>query len=146
MESKGVFLVIVDYSKTLAEMIKAGKYDYINLDINAVNFPSTLTGKQEFKVELVRYRYAHRISSSEVLADFDRHGYRPATLPELLAFGEKYPDEQREVEIVALGSVWQNGFGSRDVACLYSLNFLRMLSLNLWFGGWTDSRFLAIRK
>ena len=35
-------------------------------------------------------------------------GYRPAELHELLVFGEKYQEIQREFPILALGSVFRN--------------------------------------
>ncbi|KKR48343.1 MAG: hypothetical protein UT86_C0007G0022, partial [Candidatus Magasanikbacteria bacterium GW2011_GWC2_40_17] len=86
-------------------------------------------------------------STDEVLAEMDRHGLRPALYEELLAFGAKYPDEQRQFPIIALGSVWR-GFGGRlRVAYLSRGGSERSLSL-YWFGGdWNGfCRFLAVRK
>ena len=74
-------------------------------------------------------------------------GLRPANLPELLAFGAKYPKKQREFPIVALGSVWRYWCGSRSVACLWSVGSLRFLFLYwLEFGGDAIYRFAAVRK
>ncbi len=35
----GRYPISVDYSRTLEEMIAAGKYDYVNPDISSTNFP-----------------------------------------------------------------------------------------------------------
>ena len=97
------FKVTVDYSKTLEQMIADGKYDWKNSDIKAKNFPLNGQGTTAVNIELVHFN--RNIESDTALAELDKMGLRPATLPELLAFGAKYPDKQREFPIVALGSV-----------------------------------------
>jgi hypothetical protein len=44
-------------------------------------------------------------SITEVLAILHRLGYRPATLPELLAFSMRYSETSREAVVVELGSL-----------------------------------------
>ncbi len=137
--------VTANYDLTVEKAIKAGKYDWSNSDINSKNFPSDRKGTAEVAIELVQFgRY---MESDEVLAELDKQGLRPATLPELLAFGAKYPDKQREFPIVALGSVWRYRGGYRDVAYLYSYAGDRYLNLS-WLGSrWGASyRFAAVRK
>ena len=92
--------MLIDYDRLVEDGIKAGKYDWKNDDIMSKNFPSQETGTREATVEL--FRYGKDMSTDEVLAELDKQGYRPATLKELLAIGEKHPDLQKEFLIFAL--------------------------------------------
>src|SRR3989344_4382360 len=115
--AKNCYKVFVDYGQTLQQMIANGKYDYANSDITSGNFPTTANdGKQEVVVELAHF--GRDMESDAVLKKFEARGLRAATLPELLAFGATYPEKQREFPIVALGSVWRDRGGGRDVPCL----------------------------
>lgn len=139
------FIVTVDYSKSLAEMVASGHYDWKNSDIVAEHFPTTQKGVNEVKLELVHLD--KNASTDEVLRYLDEHGYRPATLLELLAFGAKYPDEQKKYPVVALGSVWRSSGGDRYVACLDCYGAERHLSLSWCGDDWHGRcRFLAVRK
>ncbi len=140
-----LFRLVVDYNQSLAEMIVRGKYDWVNFDISEKHFPVARRGTDELELQLVHLNRA--VSSDEVLRELEKLGLRPATLPELLAFGAAYKEEQRKYPIVALGSVWLGGFGRRDVAYLCGGASERYLDLD-WFGhdwglGW---RFAAVRK
>jgi len=74
-------------------------------------------------------------------------GLCPATLQELCAFGEKYPDIKREFPVVALGSVYVDLGGRRVVPCLGFWLAGRELYLSGWGGEWFPvCRFLAARK
>lgn len=139
------FMVTVDYARGLPEMIKAGKYDYANDDITAEHFPIVGEGKQGLEILLVHF--GKDMESNDVLSELGKLGLRPATLPELLAFGETHPEIQREFPIIALGSVWQNRDGSRHVPYLGGWCGGRELFL-IWFGDrWSgDCRFAAVRK
>ena len=143
--AENCYKVLVDYGQTLQQMIANGKYNYANSDIGGNNFPMTDNGKQEVVVELVHF--GRDMESEAVFREFEARGLRAATLPELLAFGAAYPEKQREFPIIALGSVWQDRFGSRFVPCLDGFGSRRLLSLD-WFGfGWSGCcRFAAVRK
>lgn len=141
-----LFRLTVDHALSVEEMVAVGKYDWVNSDITHKHFPhNRKRGAEEVVAELIHYNRG--MSSDDALADFDSKGLRPATLPELLALGEKHPDIQREFPVAALGSVWQSLGGSRFVACLYRRDAERCLGL-IWFGlGWASGcRFLAVRK
>ncbi len=144
--SGNLFPVSVDYSTTLEQMIAEGKYDWSNSDINSKNFPTaSQVGQVTVNVELVHFN--RNIGSEEALQELDKVGYRPANLSELLAFGAKYPDRQREFPIVALGSVWQRLDGNRYVAYIYYGGVRRHLYL-VWIELWYVAlyRFAAVRK
>ncbi len=150
-EAATILKVVVDYGKSLAEMIAAGKYDgYINPDITEKHFPipkipAGLPTKVELNLKLVHFNKV--MTSDQVLAELKKQGLRPATLPELLAFGAAYPDKQREFPIVALGSVWRGPSGDRSVPGLWGCAGGRGLDLG-WFGGdWGGYyRFLVVRE
>jgi len=135
----------VDYGRNVEDGVKVGRYDWANADITSRNFPTKRKGTVEVAVELVHFnRY---VSTDEALRELDKMGYRPAELHELLAFGEKYPEVQREFQIVALGSVWRYRDGDRYVPYLYGDGSGRGLYM-----GWIEDdwyvvyRFAAVRK
>ncbi len=105
-EKNQSFPVTVTYDLTVEEAISAGNYDWSNSDINSKNFPSHQKGTASVVVKLVHFD--RDMNLDEVLKELDTQGLRPATLAELLAFGATYPDQQRELRIVALGSTWRH--------------------------------------
>lgn len=136
--------VTVNYDLSLAEMIAAGKYDWKNDDITAKHFPMKGEDTKEVVTELVHFN--QYMESGDVLRDLDKRSLRPATIEDLLSFGAKYSELQRQFPIVALGSIWQH-LDYRYVPFLWSFSDERYLSLGWFEGRWgDDSRFLAVRK
>ena len=144
-ETTSIFPIQVNYDLRLEAAIKAGNYDWKNDDITEKHFPSKRSGQAEIEIQLFHFNKV--MTSEEVIQEMDKQGYRPAELPELLAFGAKYPDEQRKYPIVALGSVYQYWDGDRYVSYLWRGDGERDLGL-IWFGvGWGASfRFAGVRK
>lgn len=137
--------ICVNYAIPFTNMIGMGKYDWVNENITAEHFPITGSGKSEVDFQFVHLNKL--ASSEEVLLHMEKNNLRPATLAELLAFGEKYPEIQREFPIVALGSFWINGDGIRLVLYLGKDNSKRFLNLYWFDRDWSgDWRFLAVRK
>ena len=142
---QSTFKVVVDYGKNLAEMISAGKYDWVNDDITKEHFPVKGSGQRE--VEVVLFHFGRAISSEDVIAEMDKVGYRPARIEELLGLGVAYPELQKEFPIVALGSVWRDPRGYRHVPCLGWLDARRRLRLDWFEYGWHEGcRFAGARK
>jgi hypothetical protein len=138
------FPITVDYAKSLAEMIAAGKYPYWNECITAENFPIMGEGSVNTEIVLVHF-YRDNIEADDAVKELEQMGLRPATLPELLAFGAQYPDAQRESPIIALGSVCALSGGVRHVPCLDYWQDRHELSLHYWDAGWNDIyRFAAV--
>lgn len=136
--------IIVDYSKSLQQMIEAGGYDYANPDITAEHFP-VAEGQAELEAVLLHFNL--RIGSDEALQLMGAQGFRAGSLPELCAFGARHPDVQRQFPIVALGSVWTDSGGSRFVASLWGNHGKRSLFLDWFEDDWDPYyRFLAFRK
>ena len=156
------YTVTVDHTRTLADMIKAGMYDYVNRDIVEQNFPiqrpdviGAVAGGGPFRTqgvqitntELVFVHLNKAATTAEVLAYMDKLGLRPARIEELLALGEKYPNIQRDYPFVALGSVWVDSSRYRGVPYLYRYGSKRDLNLNWDETGntWNDiCRFVAV--
>jgi hypothetical protein len=140
-----VFTVIVDYTKSLEAMIEDGHYDSKDSDITVDNFP--VVGSSQVAVDLKLIRRGKNKSTTDVLADLDRRGLRPATLPELLAFGAKYPDEQRKYPIIALGSIGACRINSRSVVYLIEDAGSRKLDVSSFECKWfSHCCFLAAKK
>ncbi|OGZ41382.1 MAG: hypothetical protein A3C80_02625 [Candidatus Ryanbacteria bacterium RIFCSPHIGHO2_02_FULL_45_43] len=144
-KASNTYPLSVDYGRSVEDGVKAGRYDLANSDITSRNFPTKRKGTAEIAVEPIHFNRC--ISTDEALRELDMMGYRPAELQELLAFGEKYPEVQREFTVVASGSVWQNRYGNRDVPGLGRFGSRRYLEL-FWFGYDFDEicRFAAVRK
>lgn len=144
---KNIFTVTVDYDQALAQMIKAGNYNWANDDITSDHFPTVGVGQEECKFVLVHLDKP--VTTKEALEEIRRRGLLPAKIEHLLAFGAKYPEKQREFLIVELGSVWVDPRGRRRVACLAENVGERELGLS-WSvpgGEWPGHcRFLAVSK
>lgn len=162
------YRVTVDYTKSLAEMIAAGKYDYVNPYINEKNFPIkrpksvAQTGHKEVHsgngpyrtpeptagniVELVLiHQMSKMVSTEDILKYLDKNDLRPATLAELLAFGAENPEIQRRFLIVALSSSWLCSLGRHCVPYLWGGSDDR--DLGLYWSEWGGCcRFLAVSK
>ncbi len=138
--------ILVDYSRTLSEMVTSGHYDWFNKDITAKHFSVEGKGKQVLTVELIYFELnVSNVSTDVVLFTLKERKLRPATIAELLAFGEKYPEIQREFPIVGLGSDTRVN-GERYAPYLSRRGAGRILNLFWYGGGWgIGHRFLAFR-
>jgi len=145
---KGVVRLFVDYTRSLAEMLKDGRFDSVNSDITENHFP--ITKRPNGEVEMKLFHFNRAMDSDEAIKEMDKEGYRPAELPEGLAYAKANPDEQRRYPIALLGSVWQDWGGDRSVPyvpCLCGDGGGRVLHLGWFEGGWSSlCRFLAVRK
>jgi len=135
-----VFPVTIDYNRTLDQMIAACACGYNNPSITTANFPISGTGI--VPQEIILIDLDHDVEGDEVLRELTAVGLEPARIEHALAFGEKYPDVQRERPVVFLGSVWDG-----RVPYLDGWRDERGLRLSDWHDGWSrDCRFAAVRK
>jgi hypothetical protein len=98
----GPYLLQVDYSRSIEDSLGAGRYDWLSSRVTSVSFPSAETGQGRISAVLIPF-------SPQASLDYVLHlpaaaGMRPATFKELLAFGEAYPDVQRKLPVISLGS------------------------------------------
>lgn len=140
--------LVIDYTKTVEQVIADSNYDWKNDDITAQHFPVSpeMIGKKA-EVSAKLFHFNRGISSDDVISEMDKAGYRPATLMELLVLGFLFPELQRQFPIVALGSVWHDAGDYRLVPYLDVYGYKRELDLS-WFGRDWDApcRFLGVRK
>lgn len=158
------YRVSVDYSRSLGDMVAAGKYDRVYKNIKEENFPiqradttptamkapSGETGRyrvQNVDLEIVLVHLNREVSTDEVLRYMEQFGLRPARIEELLALGETYPGIQLKFSVAALGSSWVDRAGDRQVPLLNRDGNERHFRLR-WSGvDWSRYfRFAAIRK
>jgi hypothetical protein len=133
----------VNYNRSITDSLTAGKYDWKNENITDANFPSKEEGERE--VEFGLFHFNKTTKSDDNVAQMKKEGFRPATMKELLVFGEKNPEEQRKYPIIALGSVAKLG-GIRRVGYLYGNGSARDVRLLCYACEWRDDcRFLGVR-
>jgi len=87
-----IFTAIVNYSLTLAEMIKRGKFITYPGGISIKRFPVTGEGRKKIRFELLPFH--------GFLKEMEKRSLRSARIEELLAFGVKYKKLIREQELV----------------------------------------------
>lgn len=139
-----VYPVTVNYDQSLEDMIAAGHYDGTNPDIISKNFPIKEKGVAQVAIQLIHFNKS--MSFENALVELDKYGFRPATLPELLAFSAAYSEMQRQFPVVALGSVWR-GLGGRRVPDLWGDAGARGLDLDWFEDDWHGHcRFAAVSK
>ncbi len=139
------YKVVVDYSKTIVQMVEDGGYDWVNSDINDENFPIVGTGTTESEITL--FHFGGRISPENAIAKMKKEGYRPANATELLALGQAQPDLQRKFRIVALGQIWQRQYNIPKVVCLRERVSKRQAILFSFYLDFSDDWcFAAVRE
>ena len=124
------FRVVVDYSKTVAELLEGGDYDWTDDDVIGRNV--LLTGSGIVEQDFILYHLNYVASTKEVLIALDRCGLRPATNHELLSFGIAYPGFQEEFPIIQLGTI---------LVAIGGGLYVSLLGLDPW----TGARFAAVR-
>lgn len=141
--------VTVDYSRTLAEMIQAGKYDNVTGSewLVEANFPiqRPVGGEPVIKkVELILvFGYGDDLyrghSLSQVVQYFDAHPeLRYARIEEILALGEQYPDfkndSPQDTVIISLGSFFTSAPDGHHYLSYITSNYRNGIKFRM-FGG-----------
>ncbi|TSC91608.1 MAG: hypothetical protein CEN90_406 [Parcubacteria group bacterium Licking1014_17] len=136
---------VIDYDEDIADLLKRGKYDWKNGNVNAKNFPPRLKGR--VKSDLVLVHFGRDMSDEQVLTELAKLDLEPADAYEDLTVGAEKPELQREFPIPAIGQHWQDRHGSRCVVFVCRHADERCASLDYLGGEWDgDCRFLARRK
>ncbi len=94
--------ITVNYDRTVGDSLSAGHYKWAYHEISARNFSSSESGTKSLQAVLVKLNSYTAVP--EIVKEQAKMGLTPATLGELLAFGEAYPDVQSAVSVIALGS------------------------------------------
>lgn len=129
----------------LQRLIAVGKYDLVNPVITDKNFlvPENFVLGTDPKI----FHFNRGITSEDVIKEMDKEGYCSAMIWDLLDYGAKNLEEQRNFPIIGLGSVGGVSCGGRSIPYLCGGGSERSLLLSLWDGDWGDDcRFLGVRK
>lgn len=148
------FSLVVDYSKTVAQMIVAGKYDWKNsthIKVDVKDFPLPVESIGKKVVYTVKFFHFDRdMPSKDIIDEMAKSGYCPAAIAELLTVGKDNPKLQRRFTIVAFGSILRDDDGGRVIPAIGSGNGGRGLAtLNFEGCCWNckfNYLFLAVRK
>jgi len=124
-ESSTIFktlTVLVDYQKSVFELVEAVKYSWIdpefNLPLYSLKGPNS--GKRAVLVRLLRF--GRLIATDVVLGEMREMGFRPVTIKELLALGSLSQIATPQMSgIVGLGTTFLPETGMREklVATIY---------------------------
>ncbi len=110
------FPLHVDYEKSLAKAIHAGRYLEVDGMFDEQNFPTSRTGSGD--IEMVLVSFESKVDKLSALRAIGDACFRPIVLAELLAWGETYRESfnlfvSRSVtSITALDSLWLNRHGN----------------------------------
>jgi len=144
------FALAVDRkTKTLEEVVVAGRYNYANLDINSKRCPNvraeTIGGVTlfDFNEELTTDEYKARLAS--IRTDEAPNGYRSTDVIETATFGATHPDEQLNGPILGLDQEVRDSDGYVCVPVLDDWVGWRRLDLRLRGNRWVRCyRVLAV--
>ena len=142
------YTVTTGIYKSLGEAISAGNYDRCNPNITCEYF--SLNGRSRQSDVEITLVYRNKVEwSKELLEEFvESEKYRNIRTEEILALGAQYPELQREIPIIALGTVVQiDGECYQSVLALDGHVDERVLSLVYFGGAWSRlCRFAFVRK
>lgn len=99
---EGPYDLQVDYATAVEDLLRGGRYNWVNHQIASSNFPAAGGGQAALTAILVPF--SPEENPDHAAGVQAASGMRPADVRELLAFGEAYPDVQRKLPVLALGS------------------------------------------
>lgn len=139
-----------DASRTLVQMLDAGKYDYVTPGIEDAHFPPRRRKSGSRKLFLVCF---HREmaddwdpGSSELLQELDKLGLRAEGATELCLIGEQFPLLHQNGNIVGRQQIWWDGDGDPECVTIEGGTTERVMYLHETSHWDRDCWFLASRK
>lgn len=139
-----IFRVHVDYGLSVEEAKMMGNYHRTSLDINERNFPRTRIWSADIDIHLLSFP---DMTSDQIIKKLNKMIMRPIELPELLALGAQYPDEQTKNPLVALGAVCWGQKIYKSVAILSKDEYGRYVDRVCYDNKWPPHvRFPAISQ
>src|SRR3989338_1983059 len=129
-----VFEILCKGQYIASELIRRGKYDWVNDQITDERFPIFEHATATRKIEFVEYD--HDPTSEEVLKDFTSRGLKRPTYEDGFYFGIQHKEEQRKHLIVFLHEPVQDSDGSLYVLVLDGYSGWRELYLSCFGHRW----------
>jgi len=140
--------LVVDYRRPFKKSVAAGCYDNIDSNITENHFPTKAYEREKKEVSFRLFHFYRNIQTDDAIQKMKEEGYRPATMRELLAFGEANPELQMKFIIIALNANFEDCLGDECFVCLNCLDSgERVLESTIFDSGWCiDCRFLGVAK
>lgn len=140
-------LLKITDGRTTEELVRDGKYNYANPDINSENFPARARKEKSVTIEFIKGDdFDHEPTSEEVLQEAEKRGLNRPAYEDGLYFGVEHPEVQREGPVVFLHEPWRDFGGDLRVVGLWSGGGCRGLHLVCFADGWgRDCRFAFVR-
>jgi hypothetical protein len=136
-QSKGIFHLLDNGKRTTEDLIKAGKYDDIDDDINGKNFPIRSRKRTDIIIELI---YTSPDSFVEANAEAEKRGLKHPRYEDALLFGEQFPNAYKWKEIIFQHKEW-NGKVLK-LSCDDNFRRLELYNFTKFFKGTTFLAFV----
>ncbi len=114
---------VINYDRSIEELVEAGKYDESEIPSKVwccergVGENKKQQGKEGIEFRLFsrddRCGLSFNDCTTDVMKCMELDGFRPATLKELLVYGEKNPDDQRVTPIIGFGTYYTDSDNTR---------------------------------
>lgn len=133
-----LFVVRIDPSVSLRQMIAAGHFQRVAQQIKAARFIVPSNAIRDIQVSVAIIEQPRRLATDEVVVALAGLGKRPLRIEELLAFAASLQNGRLRLNANALGSIWRAPGGEVYVpSCsLKTLRSLRFLKLE-WEPAWS---------
>lgn len=137
----------VDYARPFGEMVAGGKYDIIHPaledpTLRDIHFSIQGRGSPSWRAKLI---FSDGLTPAVMTGAMHSSGWLPAKIEHLLAFGERYPNEQYKYDVLAPGSTAtvQGDVHMPGLTCRGRERELTLFRNNQSYG--RGSRFLKVR-
>lgn len=138
MDSKS-YLITVDYSLSLEEMIESKGFGYGHLDLCIRDGQVPIIGEGVVTEDVLLFPFDGGKEPEEAIAMLDQKGRVPVQLAHILALSMKFPDLFQEFYVLGLGSPWIDPTYSVDkplFPCLGDWGHGRGLRMSPWDVDW----------
>ncbi len=100
------FIVEVDGTKTLDQLLDDGNYAWKNSNCNEKSFPISDPTKRTVTIEL--FHSGIESASMEIISLMKKDDFRPVMIEEFLSLTAQYPELQRKFPMASLGLSWKD--------------------------------------
>jgi|GEM_PF-3004101 len=139
MTYEEIFNVLVDYNRSIEDLVNENGTDFVSSEICDKYFPSIKTGWKIQKIILVSFGEA--LETAEVLAKLKEQGLRPVDAQELLTLGYREDEavQSLNMKVAALGQLTDRILNEGRISCIIldcSYEWLKILRINYFANDW----------
>lgn len=132
IERKVMVFDIEITKKSISELLKEGRYSWVNPRIDDLFFRLKEESLGKWEVEICESSKSISLRDADNLCS--QEGKRPGTLWHLLVFSNTYPFEDIEKPLIATGTSTLDDFEYRSCPVLYGVGDDRKIGLGNWRG------------